>query len=93
MRKPQGYSTLVEPGASTVEADSYTCGHCQRIVTVKPLCPPEELGGLCKVCMTLICDLCYRDCMKYGKPCNTWEARMEVMESKDRFLRSAGLIE
>ena len=93
MRRPQGYSTLVEPGAATAETDTMTCGHCQHITHVKPFCDPAELGGLCKVCDKLICKHCYRDRMKYGKPCKTWEARMEVMESKDRFLRSAGLIE
>jgi hypothetical protein len=38
------------------------------------------------VCMGLICPICV------GKmTCMTWEAKMEKIEARDRFLRSAGL--
>jgi hypothetical protein len=85
MRKPQGYATEVSPAGSR-ELDTFTCSHCQRIVPVKPLAAPEDFGGLCKVCMKLICP----GCVKLGS-CLTWEAKMEKMEATERFLRSAGI--
>lgn len=36
MLRPQGYSQIIDPALPTVERDTITCGHCQRIVFVKP---------------------------------------------------------
>lgn len=85
MRNPQGYSILVDPDAATVEADTFTCSHCNRIVTVKPLAPPSDMGGWCSVCAQLICDRCV------GKGCLPWEKNMERQEARGRALRSYGL--
>ena len=90
MRNAQGYSTLFEPGRPVQETDTFTCGHCQCIVTVPPRTDPANLGGLCKLCDKLICPHCYQHQMK-GNPCVTWEKRMERAEARDRFLRSAGI--
>jgi len=84
MRSPQGYATIVGPGENK-EFDTFTCFHCQQIVTVKPLMDPADLGGLCKVCYRLICPRCV------GQSCNPWERQMEIMEAKERAQRSYGL--
>lgn len=86
MRKPQGYATIVDPGGPTKEADTFTCRHCQHIVTVRPLMDAAEMGGLCKVCMSLICKVCVGQ-----GTCTPWERQMEEMEARERFRRSAGL--
>lgn len=85
MRNPQGYAIIVSPG-STKEADTFTCYHCQHIVTVQPLVSATDFGGLCKICMRLVCP----NCVAQGT-CTPWERQMDEMEAKERFRRSAGL--
>lgn len=86
MRRATNYSVLTDPTLGTVEQDSFTCGHCQKIITVQPRQKGEDIGGMCKVCMGLICPVCV-DKME----CVPWEKKMEKIEAKDRFLRSVGL--
>lgn len=89
--RPQGHGILCDPSLSqSIVTDTFTCGHCQYIVQVKPLQSPEDMGGLCKVCMSLVCPQCYADAMK-GGGCKPWEKRMEEMEAKAKFLSSVGL--
>ena len=99
MRNPHGYATvvgdldrdaptLVEGGIRHVEAeiDTYTCGHCNRVMHVKPRCDPADLGGLCKKCMELVCPRCY------GKgTCTPWEQEMLRREASYEALRSYGM--
>jgi hypothetical protein len=92
MLRPQGYATIV--GDSTTERDTITCGHCQRIVFVKPntvatvyLIPQwmgpdkEESGAMCKICMRAICIVCCEE----GR-CTPFERRIEEMERKRRMI-------
>jgi len=104
MQKPHGYVTIVSDGP-LVERDSVTCGHCQRIVLVKPGTagtvylirqldgsPDVEVEGAgCMVCARngLATPVCLR-CHRIGK-CIPWERRVEQAEARGRFLRSAGL--
>lgn len=86
MERANNYSVAVTPYGRELEYDSFTCFHCQQIMMVKPRQKPEDLGGLCKVCMQLICPACV------GKmTCDPWQKKMERMEAKDRFLRQAGI--
>ena len=86
MRKPGGYGVLTDPAKGRAqEHDTFTCKHCSTIVRVKPLEPPENMGGLCKVCMSLICPQCV------GKTCHPWEEKLRMMEAKTAALRSYGL--
>jgi hypothetical protein len=99
MRKPQGYGLLLDPGSDVplLERDTITCGHCQRIVHVKPgtgattyliFHPPswawrEEAGAACRVCMRPVCLACH----DLGT-CTPWERQLEAMEAKDRLVRA-----
>lgn len=85
MRKPGGYGLLCQPGSPNVEQDTYTCSHCNKVVFVKPKERPEDLGGLCKVCMGLICPHCV------GKGCDPLEKKIERMEHLGRILQEYGL--
>lgn len=85
MRRPGGYSILTDPDASPVERDTFSCQHCNRVVTVQPRCDPADLGGFCTVCAGLICPACS------GKGCDPLEKKLERMEHRDRMLRSYGL--
>lgn len=84
--RPQGHGTVFNPDGPTTETDTMTCGHCQKITEIKAGQRPEDCGGLCKVCMQLICEVCV------GKmTCDPFERKLERIEAKDRFLRQAGL--
>ena len=92
MLRPGGYATLTFPDRPTIEMDTITCFHCNSVVHVKPFQDPADLGGFCKVCCHHICPKCYNS-MQKGNGCTPWERQMEQVESRDRFLRSAGLQE
>ena len=80
MRNPQGYAVLQDVTATgnvLQEADTFTCFHCQRIVSVPPKADPAELGGLCARCMKLICPRC----VETGR-CRPWYEHMLKLERK-----------
>jgi hypothetical protein len=86
MRKAlTGLGTLFEPFGRNKELATFTCGHCQNIRHVKPYCDPADLGGLCKICMNVICEQCV------GGPCDPFEKKIERMEARGRALRWMGL--
>ena len=60
MLRPQGYGVWVEPGVSTREQDSFTCGHCNAIVFVSPLTPTRRVSddGFCRLCSSHVCPTC-----------------------------------
>lgn len=99
MLKPQGYITIVgdfaglDRGGKT-ERDTITCGHCQKLVFVKPgtvstvylipqlLAPDtEEPGAGCSICRRAICLECYALGI-----CHVWERKIDEMEAKGRLL-------
>ena len=88
MKRAGNYSFSTDrlTGQLIKEQDSFTCHHCQRVVLVAPRQKGEDIGGMCKVCMGLICPVCVGE----GR-CETWEKKMERQEARERFLRSAGL--
>ena len=77
MRRPGGYSIITDPAFSrSIECDTFTCKHCQRIVRVEPMCDPADMGGRCTVCDSLICKMCL------GKGCDPFEKKLERMEAR-----------
>jgi hypothetical protein len=85
MKRAGNYSIITSPDGA-VEQDSYTCYHCQKIMLVKPRQKPDDLGGICKICMQLICP----ECVGKGT-CDPFEKKLERVEARDKFLRQAGL--
>lgn len=94
-----GYATITGPDAPVQEYDTCTCGHCQKVIFVKPgsaqttyLIPQrqggfrEAPGAFCRVCMRPVC----LPCEALGA-CTPFERSLEQAEARDRFLRSAGL--
>lgn len=69
----------------TTELDSFGCKHCGRITHVRARQDPAELGGLCKICMGLICSQCV------GNGCDPFEKKLERWEAKEAARRSYGL--
>jgi hypothetical protein len=69
-----GYGVMTGPCGEKTETDSFTCKHCNTVVFVAARQRPENLGGMCMVCMGLICPRCV------GKSCTPFEKRLEQME-------------
>lgn len=86
MRKPQGYSLVVEPGKGNVEQDTITCIHCNGIVFVDAGQDPSELGGFCTMCNRNIC----AGCAATGR-CDPFEKKLERSERRGQLLRAAGV--
>lgn len=72
MRTPQGYAQIVDPDRPLIERDTVSCGHCGRVVFVKPGSAStvyllqqrdgswtEEAGAFCRVCMRAVCLRCH----------------------------------
>lgn len=96
MRNPHGYGVERGPDGRVVrEMDTFRCNHCHRIVIVKPLRPPEDLGGLCKICMDYLCKSCVEKAERApaGRGCVPYERQMDEASARERFLRSAGILE
>lgn len=84
MRKPGGYAFIFDPDGIRQEADTFTCAHCNSVVHVKPKCNPDDLGGMCRLCMKMVCP----KCVDLG--CSPFEKKLEIMEKRDQALRSYG---
>lgn len=80
MRGQRGYSIITDPSAKklTTEEDTYTCGHCGKVVWVQPLKGP--LGGRCTCCDHLICLACV------GKGCRPLQKQLELMERRRQYV-------
>ena len=76
-----GYATLTGPLGFKREADTFTCGHCSKIVHVTYKHPIDELGGRCNLCDQLICPAC----VKEGK-CDHFEEKLKRMEAVSRYI-------
>ena len=83
MRNAGGQVIITDPYGPTVEHDTFTCGHCNKIKIVKPKERPEDIGGLCKVCMKLICG----DCVSTGT-CDPLEEKLKREEASYHARRS-----
>lgn len=84
--KEQGYASLTD-GFEIKECSTSTCAHCNRITHIKPGCRPEDIGGLCKICMGLICPHCVSEGI-----CDPFMEKLDRMEKRIDALRSYGLL-
>lgn len=79
----------IDKYADLWECDTFTCAHlsptCMGVVHVFPKMRPEDIGGLCKQCMKLICPNCV------GLGCTPLEKAIEASERRSRTLASYGL--
>ena len=82
MRKAlTGLGTLIGPYGEITELPTFTCGHCQNVRRVQPMCDPADLGGLCKICMQVVCEQCV------GLGCDPFEKKLERQEAQGRARR------
>ena len=85
MRKPGGYAVFMSPCEAPVERDTFTCAHCNKVVIVQPMQRPEDLGGMCKHCMGMICPQCL------DKGCTPFEEKLKQWEANEAARRSYGV--
>ncbi len=90
MRNPQGYAQLVgDMSAAGIydfstdtrivasEMDTFSCGHCGRIVHVPVRTDPASIGGGCRICQSNICPKCVDN-----GTCTPQEEMLAQMEKK-----------
>lgn len=88
--RAQGYAILTEPERPTKENDTFTCGHCNCVVFVKPAADPATYGGFCGGCYRLICPSC--EAVKARTlQCAPFERWLEAQEARAASRRSLGL--
>ena len=86
-RRPQGYAVMKDgDGRVLFEADSATCKHCNAIFHVGPKQRAEDIGGLCGVCMGIVCPNCV------GKGCDEVQRKLDRAEASYHARRSYGII-
>lgn len=84
MRNAGGYAVITSPDRVD-EMDTFTCSHCNSIRHVRARQDPASIGGLCKVCMGLICERCV------GGACDPFVEKLKREEARYDALRSYGL--
>lgn len=100
MRNPGGYVLITSPeptrvrldrfraedvSAGLLERDTFTCVHCNSVVSVKPMAPMDQFGSMCRNCMKMVCPTCA------DGPCVPFEKKLEMAEKRDIALRSYGV--
>lgn len=85
MIKEGGYAYTFDVNGIRQETSTFTCFHCGKIVAVKPKCDPADLGGLCYVCMKMVC----ASCVDIGT-CDPLEKKLERAENSYHARRSYG---
>lgn len=90
MRNPGGYALLIDPVLGMKENDTFTCGHCSRVVFVKPAADPSTYGGWCGGCSRLICPSCEAEKVR-TLSCRPIEKWLEQQEAKAASRRSLGV--
>ena len=82
MLRANNYAVIFNPDGPTIERNNFTCGHCQRVTFVLPGQRADDIGGLCKVCMNLICPECTDKMV-----CDPFEEKLKRSEASDRLRR------
>lgn len=92
MQRPHGYATITDPDAALWERDTCTCGHCGRVIFIKPGTAStiyliqhrdgrwtEEAGAFCRCCMKPVCLPC--DAVGTCTPLERWLEQQETRRS------------
>jgi hypothetical protein len=75
MLRPNGFTFAFDYNGNVHEGETYMCGHCGAHKHVRPRERPEDIGGLCKRCMKLLCPGCVEngDCDPIEAKLDRWE--------------------
>lgn len=79
MLRPGGYLRVDKGNGVIVEADTFTCVHCNGVVVVRAKAAPETLGKFCQRCGGMTCLPCAAvECRPFEK----WLDRVEGREGR-----------
>lgn len=84
MRNAHG--VLISSGPDgVIEKDTLLCNHCNGIVLTQPKQSVNDVGGICKQCMSFVCLKCYSiiGCVPFEKKIEKLEARAAARRSYD----------
>jgi len=82
--KERGQGTVTDEDGEHRHS-TFTCAHCNTIHFVPVRAAPEDLGGLCKLCMGLTCPKCT------GGACDPFEEKLRRMEHRAAVHKDMGL--
>ena len=85
MRKPGGLILAYDIEGRVDETDTFTCGHCNKVVAVAANANPDDLGGMCRCCQRMICPRC----VDLGR-CDPIEEKLKRAEASYHARRSYG---
>ena len=85
LRKSRQGGYLLTRGAEgqAVEADTFTCRHCNQVVAIPPGSDPASIGRWCSTCDGLLCSRCssHVGCMQIEKRLAVMERRAELSKA------------
>ena len=82
MRNAGGYACITDPDNGLSEYDTFTCFHCNYVVTVKYKAYMDRIGSMCRICMKMVCARCA------AGGCTPLDKKLDACEKRDRALRS-----
>lgn len=91
--RAQGYAIITDPDTPMPkESDTFTCGHCNTVVFVKPAADPTTYGGWCGQCTKLICAHCEAEKVRTlaCRPFEKWLEQQEARAASRRSLQLGG---
>jgi len=83
--RQRGFVQITGPNG-VEEHETFTCGHCNNVVRVPHKAKPDDLGGMCRVCMSMVCGRCCAT----GR-CDPFDKKLKRMEDRGRFFREVGI--
>lgn len=93
MDRPTGYALWDGGDGRRLQADTFTCAHCNTVVFMPTAQDAREMRrdtvqpfGHCLSCQKPVCGRCAD-----RGTCTPFERILERWEARDRFLRAAGL--
>lgn len=85
-----GKDVIAVPGGTTLEADTYTCPHCNALVVKNPDRTRER--AVCRKCMQVVCDSCVGECVPFAKVLDELHAVAHRLDTRGLTLNDMGLL-
>jgi hypothetical protein len=83
--RARGYYRETGP-EGTVEHETFTCAHCQRLVKCSVPPNPDIDGWNCRQCFARICRYCASK-----QVCDPFERKLERIEARASLLKAVGI--
>lgn len=87
-----GFFEELRGDGSVRRGETYTCAHCNGVVEYKDNMGKNDPLVFCQFEHKPICPKCVKRAAKTASGCEVFEKKLEQIESRDKMLRSAGII-